>query len=145
MPAKKATQGLTAEEKAAMRATLRERRRPPRPGTGDGEADVLAAIAEMPPADRKMAERFHAIVKANAPDLTPRTWYGMPAYSKEDQVICYFRSSHKFKTRYATLGFSDEAKLDDGHMWPTDFALNELTPAEEARISELVRRAVSSE
>jgi uncharacterized protein YdhG (YjbR/CyaY superfamily) len=108
-----------------------------------GESDVLAKIAEMPKADRAMAERVHAIVKASAPDLSPRTWYGMPAYAKDDKVVCFFRSAAKFKSRYATLGFSDKANLDDGAMWPTDFALKELTKAEEARIAALVKKAVS--
>ena len=109
----------------------------------DGESDVLAKIAEMPEPDRAMAERIHAIVKASAPALSPRTWYGMPAYAMDDKVVLFFKSSHKFKTRYATLGFSDRAKLDDGAMWPTDFALKKLTAAEEARIGALVKKAVS--
>ena len=108
----------------------------------DGERDLLAKIAEMPEADRVMAERLHAIVKTAAPDLSPRTWYGMPAYAKEGHVVCFFQSGQKFKTRYATLGFSDKAKLDDGVMWPTAFALKDLTPALETRISMLVQRAV---
>ncbi len=109
----------------------------------DGEADVLAKIGEMPAADRAMAERIHAIVKAAAPELAPRTWYGMPAYAKDGKVVCFFQSGQKFKTRYATLGFSDKANLDEGAMWPTSFAVTELNAAEEARIAELVRRAVS--
>ena len=110
----------------------------------DGERDVLAKIAEMPDADRVLAERLHAIVKSTAPDLTPRTWYGMPAYAGDDgKVVCFFQSAHKFKTRYATLGFSDKAKLDDGAMWPTAFALKKLTGAEKARIAALVELAVS--
>ena len=110
----------------------------------DGERDVLAKIAEMPDADRVLAERLHAIVKSSAPDLTPRTWYGMPAYARDDgKVVCFFQSAHKFKTRYATLGFSDKAKLDDGAMWPTAFALKKLTGAEKARIAALVELAVS--
>ena len=113
-------------------------------GKGDGESDVLAKIAEMPQPDRAMAERLHALVMASAPDLSPRTWYGMPAYAKNGDVVCFFQSAHKFKSRYATLGFSDKAKLDDGAMWPTYFALKELTAAEEAKIGALVRKAVSS-
>jgi uncharacterized protein YdhG (YjbR/CyaY superfamily) len=109
----------------------------------DGESDVLAKIAEMTGKDRAMAERLHAIVKASAPELSPRTWYGMPAYAKDGAVLCFFKSAQKFKTRYATLGFSDKAKLDDGAMWPTDFALKELTPGVEARIAALVKKAVS--
>ena len=104
---------------------------------------MLAKIAEMQDADRVMAERLHAIIRATAPDLAPRTWYGMPAYAKDDKVLCYFRDAHKFKTRYATFGFSDKARLDDGAMWPTAFALTELTDAEEARIVGLVQQAVS--
>jgi uncharacterized protein YdhG (YjbR/CyaY superfamily) len=112
-------------------------------GKADGEAAVLAKIAEMPKADRVMAERIHALVKATAPDLAARTWYGMPAYAKDGHVVCFFKSAHKFKSRYATLGFSDKANLDEGLMWPTDFALKELTGAEETRIAELVKKAVS--
>ena len=108
----------------------------------DGESDVLAKIAEMPEPDRAMAERLHAIIKANAPALSPKTWYGMPAYARDGKVVCFFQSAQKFKTRYATLGFSDEANLDDGAMWPTAFALKELTAAEEARIGALVKKAV---
>ncbi len=109
----------------------------------DGERDVLAKIAEMPEADRAMAERLHAIIKASAPALSPRTWYGMPAYAKDGKVVCFFQSAQKFKTRYATLGFSDNANLDEGTMWPTTFALTELTAADEARIGALVKKAVS--
>ena len=109
----------------------------------DGEADVLAKIAEMPEPDRAMAERLHAIVKAKAPALSPRTWYGMPAYAKDGKVVCFFQSAEKFKARYATFGFSDKASLDEGAMWPTAFALKELTAADEARITELVKRAAS--
>ncbi len=109
----------------------------------DGEADVLAKIAEMPKPDRVIAERLHAIVKANAPALSPRTWYGMPAYASDGKVVCFFQSAQKFKTRYATLGFSDKANLDDGAMWPTAFALKTLTAAEEERIVALVKKAVS--
>ena len=109
----------------------------------DGEGDVLAKIAEMQASDRAMAERLHAIVRASAPGPSPRTWYGMPAYAKDGKVVCFFQSAQKFKTRYATLGFSDKANLDDGAMWPTAFALKELTAAEEARISALVKTAVA--
>jgi len=118
-------------------------RRGPRAGESDGESDVLAKIAEMPEPDRAMAERLHAIVKASAPALSPRTWYGMPAYAKDGNVVCFFQSAQKFKTRYATFGFSDNANLDEGAMWPTSFALKELTTAEEARIGALVKKAVS--
>jgi uncharacterized protein YdhG (YjbR/CyaY superfamily) len=137
--AAKASEGFTAEERAAMRERVREMKA----GTGDGEGDVLAKIAEMPESDRAMAERIHAIVKATAPELVPRTWYGMPAYSKDGKVLCYFRSAQKFKTRYATFGFSDKANLDDGGMWPTDYALKKLTAADEKRIVALVKQAVS--
>jgi len=108
-----------------------------------GESDVLAKIAEMAEPDRTMAERLHAIVKASAPDLVPRTWYGMPAYAKDGRVVCFFQGSQKFKTRYSTLGFNDKAHLDDGRMWPTAFALKELTAAEEKRIAALLKQAVS--
>jgi uncharacterized protein YdhG (YjbR/CyaY superfamily) len=132
----KTSKGLTAEEKAAMRETLRERKSP------GGEKEVLAKIAEMPKPDRDMAERLHSIVKDVAPDLSPRTWYGMPAYAKDGKVVCFFQSAHKFKSRYATFGFSDKANLDKGGMWPTSFALKELTPAEEKKIGALVKKAV---
>ncbi len=122
---------------------LKATARGPRAGKADGEGDVLAKIAEMPDSDRIMAERLHAIIKASAPALSPRTWYGMPAYAKDGNVICFFQSAQKFKTRYATLGFSDKANLDDGAMWPTAFALKDLTAADEARIVALVRQAVS--
>jgi uncharacterized protein YdhG (YjbR/CyaY superfamily) len=135
----KASQRFTAEERAAMR----ERSRELKAGKADGESDVLAKIAEMPEADRAMAERLHALIKASAPDLAPRTWYGMPAYAKDGNVVCFFQSAQKFKSRYATLGFSDKANLDDGAMWPTSFALAEWTAAEEARIGALVKKAVS--
>jgi uncharacterized protein YdhG (YjbR/CyaY superfamily) len=141
------TTGFTAEERAAMKERARElkaqARRGSRASKADGESDLLAKIAEMPEADRAMAERIHALVTASAPELTPRTWYGMPAYAKDGDVVCFFQSAHKFKARYATLGFSDKANLDDGAMWPTSFALKELTAAEEARIGELVKKAVS--
>lgn len=142
----KAPKGFTDEERAAMRERARElaaEGRGPRVGKADGEHDVLAKIAEMPEPDRAMAERLHAIVKASAPALSPRTWYGMPAYAKDGSVVCFFQSAHKFKTRYATFGFSDKANLDEGAMWPTTFALKELTAAEEARIGALVKKAVS--
>jgi uncharacterized protein YdhG (YjbR/CyaY superfamily) len=132
------SKGFTAAEKAAMR----ERAKELKAGTGDGEKDVLAKIAEMPKADRAIAKRIHAIVKASAPDLAPRTWYGMPAYAKDGKVVCFFQSAHKFKSRYATLGFSDKANLDKGAMWPTTFALSELTAAEEKKIAALVKKAV---
>ena len=136
------SQVLTDEEQAAMRELVEERRRA-RSGTADGEADVLAKFAEMPEPDRVMAERLHALIKASAPTLEPRTWYGMPAYAKDGNVICFFQNAQKFKTRYATFGFSDKANLDQGHMWPTAFALKELTGAEEAKIGALVKKAVS--
>jgi uncharacterized protein YdhG (YjbR/CyaY superfamily) len=138
---------LTDEELAALKETVQERkaeaRRGRRADKADGERDVLAKIAEMPEPDRSMAERIHAIVKASAPALSPRTWYGMPAYAKEGKVVCYFTSADKFKSRYATFGFNDTANLDEGAMWPTSFALMELTPADEARIAALVKKAVS--
>jgi uncharacterized protein YdhG (YjbR/CyaY superfamily) len=118
-------------------------RRGPRAGKADGESEVLAKIGEMPKPDRAMAERLHAIVKASAPALSPRTWYGMPAYARDGKVVCFFQSAQKFKTRYATFGFSDKANLDEGAMWPTAFALKKLTPADEARIGALVKKAVS--
>ena len=112
-------------------------------GKADGERDVLAKIAEMPEPDRAMAERLHALIKASAPTLSPRTWYGMPAYAKDGKVLCFFQSAQKFKSRYAPLGFSDEANLDEGAMWPTSFALKKLTKADEKRIGALVKQAVS--
>ena len=139
----KASQRFTAEERAAMRERARELKAAA--GKADGERDVLEKIAEMQDSDRAIAERVHAIVTANAPGLSPRTWYGMPAYAKDDKVVCFFRSAQKFKTRYATLGFSDKAHLDDGAMWPTDFALKELTAAEEKRITALVKAAVAED
>ena len=138
------SEGFTDEERAAMRERARElnaARRGSRASTADGESDVLAKIAEMPGTDRAIAMRLHAIVKASAPALSPRTWYGMPAYARDGNVVCFFQSAQKFKTRYATLGFSDKANLDDGAMWPTAFALKELSSAEEARIAMLVQRA----
>ena len=138
-----ASRAFTAEERAAMRERARELKASPRAGKADGENDVLAKIAEMPEADRAMAERLHAVIKSSAPALSPRTWYGMPAYAKDGKVVCFFQSADKFKTRYATLGFSDTANLDKGAMWPTYFALKELTAAEEAKIGALVKKAVS--
>jgi uncharacterized protein YdhG (YjbR/CyaY superfamily) len=141
--AKKDSQkGFTAEERAAMKDRAQELKAL-RSGKPDGESEVLAKIAEMQEADRVMAERVHAIVKASAPDLSPRTWYGMPAYAKDGKVVCFFQSAEKFKSRYATLGFSDRANLDDGSMWPNAFALTKLTAADEKRIATLVKRAVS--
>lgn len=140
-PAKRApgktSKGLTAEEKAAMKETIRERKSP------GGEKDLLAKIAEMPESDRAMAKRLHSIVKASAPDLAPKTWYGMPAYAKDGKVVCFFRNASKFKERYATFGFNPEANLDEGNMWPTSFALKKLTTAEEKKIRALVKKAVS--
>jgi uncharacterized protein YdhG (YjbR/CyaY superfamily) len=138
--------GLTDEELAALKETVQERKAAVRRGSrgkADGEADVLAKIAEMPEPDRSMAERIHAVVKASAPALSPKTWYGMPAYARDGKVVCFFTSADKFKSRYATFGFNDTANLDEGAMWPTSFALKELTPAEEAKIAALVRKAVS--
>jgi len=131
---------LSDEERAAMKETLNERRRA-RAGEVDGESDVLAKIAEMPEPDRGMARRLHAVIKANAPTLTPRTWYGMPAYAKDDRVVCFFQSGQKFKSRYATLGFQQAANLDDGDIWPIAFALNKQTPAVEEKIARLVKNA----
>ena len=135
----KKSKGFSAEEKAAMK----ERAREVKAGKADGESALLAKIAEMPKADRVMAKRLHALIKASAPDLSPRTWYGMPAYAKGGKVVCFFQSAHKFKSRYATLGFNEAANLDDGAMWPTSFALKELTAGEEKSISALVKKAVS--
>ena len=144
----KASRGFTDEERTAMRERAQElkaaARRGPRAGKADGESDVLAKIAEMPEPDRAMAERLHAIIKASAPALSPRTWYGMPAYAKDGKVVCFFQSAQKFKTRYATFGFNEAANLDEGAMWPTSFALKELTTAVEARIAALVKKAVPS-
>ncbi|MGZ8622638.1 MAG: iron chaperone [Actinomycetota bacterium] len=150
-PAKKGSQtsaeGFTDEERAAMKERAQElkadARRGPRAGKADGESAVLAKIAEMPEPDRAMAERVHAIVKASAPALSPRTWYGMPAYAKDGKVVYFFQSADKFKARYATFGFNDTANLDDGAMWPTSFALKTLTAKEEAKIAALVKKAVS--
>ena len=136
------SQLLTAEERAAMRETLNERKRA-RSGEIDGESDVLAKIAEMPAPDRAMAKRLHAIVKASAPSLTPRTWYGMPAYAKDDKVVCFFQGGQKFKARYATFGFQPAANLDEGDIWPTSFAVKRFTADVEDRIGKLVKRASS--
>ena len=138
----KQSKGFTAEERAAMRERAREQKAEAQ--KADGERAVLAKIAEMQGPDRAMAERLHEIVKAGAPDLSPKTWYGMPAYADKDgKVVCHFQSAEKFNTRYATFNFSDKANLDEGAMWPTSFALKELTAVEEARIGELVKQAVS--
>jgi uncharacterized protein YdhG (YjbR/CyaY superfamily) len=135
----KTSKGLTAEERAALKETLRERK-----GEGQGESAVLARIAAMPAPDRALAQRVHAIVKASAPELSPKTWYGMPAYANKDgKVVCFFQDAAKFKARYATFGFNDTANLDEGAMWPTSFALKKLTAAEEAKIAALVKKAVS--
>ena len=160
-PAKKGTQksaksttaigktfkGFTDEERVAMKERVQElkaaARRGPRADKADGESAVLAKIAQMPGPDRAMGKRLHAIIKASAPALSPRLWYGMPAYAKDGKVVCFFQSAQKFKSRYATFGFSDEANLDEGAMWPTAFALTELTAADEARIGALVKKAVS--
>ena len=145
--ARKAVKGFTEEERVAMKERAQELKaeahRGPFAKKSGGEADVLAKIAEMPEPDRAMAERIHAIVKASAPALSPRTWYGMPAYAKDGDVVCFFQSAHKFKVRYATFGFSDKAKLDEGAMWPVAFALMELTASDEVRIGALVKRAAS--
>jgi uncharacterized protein YdhG (YjbR/CyaY superfamily) len=139
----KGSKTFTDDERAAMKERAREQKAAGRRRSrADGEDDVLAKITEMAEPDRAMAERIHALVKAAAPDLSPRTWYGMPAYAKNGDVICFFQSAQKFKSRYATLGFSDKANLDDGAMWPNAYALIELTADAEARISELVKRAV---
>ena len=145
MSAKKA-EGFTAEERAAMRERAKELKAEARANKkkAEGESDLLAKIAEMPEADRAIAERLHEIVKASAPELSPKTWYGMPAYANKDgKVVCHFQVAQKFDTRYATFSFSDKANLDEGAMWPTSFALKELSAAEEAKIGALVKRAVS--
>ncbi len=135
----KKTDGFSAEEKAAMRARARELK-----DKTDGESAVRASIAAMSPQDRAIAKRLHELIKAAAPDLSPKTWYGMPAYAKDGKVVCFFRDGGKFKDRYATFGFNDAAKLDDGSMWPTAFALTKLTPADETKISKLVKKAVAA-
>ena len=134
----------TDEERAAMTEHAKEMKAAKRGGKTDGEADILAKIAAMPEPDRIMAERFHALVKKTAPDLTPRTWYGMPAYAKDGKLICFFQAADKFKARYATFGFEENAKLDDGSMWPTSWALTKLTPDVEKKIAALIRKAVGS-
>jgi len=143
----KKSKRFTDEERVAMRERLEELKADARPSRradkADGESAVLAKIAALPQPDRALGERLHAIIKANAPALSPKTWYGMPAYAKDGNVVCFFQSAQKFKTRYATLGFSDKANLDEGRMWPTAFALKELTAAEEAKIGALVKKAVS--
>ncbi len=131
------TKSFTAEERSAMKERAREAM-----GKSDGEGALLDKIAEMPQADRVLAERLHTIIKETAPDLTPKTWYGMPAYAKDGKVVCFFQSAHKFKSRYATFGFNDAANLDSGAMWPTSFALKELTDTEERKIRALVKKAV---
>ena len=144
---RKAVKGFTDEEKVAMRERVKELQAPARPGKradkADGEREVLEKIASMQAPDRAMAKRLHAIVKASAPALSPKLWYGMPAYAKDGKVVCFFQSAQKFSTRYAELGFSDEANLDEGGLWPVAFALKDLTAAEEARIGALVKKAVS--
>jgi uncharacterized protein YdhG (YjbR/CyaY superfamily) len=139
-PSNKKSKGFTAEEKAAMKERAQELKA--EAAKADGESALLAKIAEMPKPDRVMAKRLHAIVTASAPGLSPKTWYGMPAYAKDGKVLCFFQSADKFKARYATFGFSDEANLDQGAMWPTSFALKELTDADEAKIAALVKKAV---
>ena len=139
------SKGFTDEERAAMKERAKELKAEARANQNqaEGESDVLAKIAEMPEPERTMAKRLHEIIKASAPSLSPRLWYGQPAYAKDGNVVCFFQSAQKFKTRYATLGFSDKANLDEGAMWPTSFALTELTAADEARIGALVKKAVS--
>jgi len=141
----KKSKGFTAEERAAMKERVQELKAEARAkkGKADGESDLLAKIAEMQETDRAMATRLNAIIKASAPALSPKTWYGMPAYAKDGKVVCFFQSAQKFSSRYSTFGFSDTANLDEGAMWPTSFALKKLTPAEEARIVALVKKAVS--
>ena len=141
------SEGWTDEERAAMKERAQElkasARRGPRAAQADGERDVLAKIAEMPAPDRAMAERLHALIKVSAPALAPKTWYGMPAYARDGKVVCFFKAASKFSSRYATFGFEEDARLDDGAMWPTSFALKELTLAGEARIGALVKKAMS--
>jgi uncharacterized protein YdhG (YjbR/CyaY superfamily) len=139
----KASKVFTDEEREAMRERAQELKAAARPGKADEESEVLAKIAAMPAPDRTMGERLHAIIKASAPGLSPKLWYGMPAYAKDGNVVCFFQGAQKFKTRYSTLGFSDKANLDEGSMWPTSFALKELTAADETRIGALVKKAVS--
>lgn len=145
MSAKKSDQGFTAQERAAMKERAKELKAEARASKNreEGERDIRAKIAEMREPDRPIAERLHAVISASAPDLMPRTWYGMPAYSNaEGKIVCFFQSAEKFETRYWTVGFNDSAHLDDGNMWPVSFALKALTPAEEARIGDLVKKAV---
>jgi uncharacterized protein YdhG (YjbR/CyaY superfamily) len=146
-PTDKKFEGFTDEERGAMKDRAQELKAATRPGPraakSDGESDVLAKISEMPEPDRAIGERLHAVIKASAPALSPRLWYGMPAYAKDGKVVCFFQSAQKFNTRYATFGFNDEANLDEGAMWPTAFALTELTADDEARIGALVKKAVS--
>ena len=141
----KKSKGFTAEERAAMRERAKEQKAEARANQNraEGESDVLAKIAELPEPERAMAQRVHAIITASAPALAPKTWYGMPAYAKDGKIVCFFQSAQKFNTRYATLGFNDTANIDEGVMWPTAYALTELNAAEEAKISALVKRAVS--
>ena len=141
MSAKKVSPGFTDEERAAMKERVKEMRRP-KAGKADGEQEVLAKIAEMPPLDRALAERIHSLIKAAAPNLSCRTWYGMPAYTKDGEIVCFFQNSGKFKVRYSTLGFADEAKLDEGNVWPVTYAVKKLTPADEEKITALVKKAV---
>jgi uncharacterized protein YdhG (YjbR/CyaY superfamily) len=136
-----ASKVFTADEKAAMKELIKERRASG--NKAEAEADCLAKIAEMPPSDRKLAERLHKIIVSNAPQLAPKTWYGMPAYAKDGSVVCFFQSAAKFKARYATLGFTDKANIDDGDMWPTYYGIKTLTAADEATIANLVKRAVT--
>jgi uncharacterized protein YdhG (YjbR/CyaY superfamily) len=139
-----ATEVWTDEERAAMQEHAKEMKAASRRGkSADGEADVLAKIAEMPADDRELAERIHSLVKANAPDLTPRTYYGMPAYAKDGKVLCFFQPRAKFKARYASFGFEDGANFDEGNVWPTSFAITKLTADDEAKLAELLKRAVS--
>ena len=144
-PEKKDAQGFTDEERAAMKERAKEMKAEARANKNraDGESDLLAKIAEMPEPERSMATRLHAIITANAPMLSPKTWYGMPAYAKDGKIVCFFQSAQKFNTRYATLGFQHDANLDEGAMWPTAFALMDLTATEEERIVALVKRAIS--
>ncbi|UVJ40070.1 iron chaperone [Arthrobacter sp. CJ23] len=143
----KSYDGFTEEERAAMKERAQElkkaSRRKPAAAKVDGETDALSKIAEMSEPDKAIAERLHAIIKEHAPELSPKTWYGMPAYAKDGQVVCFFQPADKFKARYPTLGFNDPAKLDDGNMWPTSYALTKLAAAEEAQIIELIKKAVS--
>ncbi len=137
---RKAYQGFSAEERAAMKERVREEKAEAE--KVEGENAVLAKIAEMEAPDRVLGERLHALIKANAPNLTPRLWYGMPAYARDGKIVCFFQPAQKFKTRYATLGFNDSARLDEGNLWPVAYALKELTPVEETRIGELVKKAI---